>query len=98
MAAARCAREDASLQLEDFAMSKTKGSSDEAIGRPAEWREGRYQRSGQPVDRSVEKTPDNDQPRDAVSTPVTRKDYSQAGASPFDQHDPAKLQRRRRIT
>lgn len=29
------------------------GSSDESIGRPADWREGRYQRSGAKVDQSV---------------------------------------------
>jgi hypothetical protein len=29
------------------------GSTDESIGRPAGWREGRYQRSGAPVDQSV---------------------------------------------
>jgi hypothetical protein len=59
-------------------MSTSKGSSDEAIGRPAEWREGRYQESGKPVDRTVNeparirdpKTPDK-----AAGTPVTRDDY-----------------------
>jgi hypothetical protein len=76
-------------------MSKTKGSSDEAIGRPDEWREGRYQRGGQSVDRSVEKPPDTDQPPDVVSTPVTQKDYSQPEAARADGDPPAKLKRGR---
>jgi hypothetical protein len=63
-------------------MSKTKGSSDEAIGRPAEWREGRYQRGGHSVDRTVEKPADSDQPTDPVSTPVTQKDYTEPGEVP----------------
>jgi hypothetical protein len=53
------------------------GSTDEAIGRPREWREGRYQRAGVPVDESV-----NDPAQDASQAPppkdqrpVTRKDY-----------------------
>jgi hypothetical protein len=78
-------------------MSKTRGSSDEAIGRPEEWREGRYQRGGHSVDRSVEKSPETDEPRDAVSTPVTTKDYTQP-ISPADRRPPAKPHRRRRIT
>jgi hypothetical protein len=68
-------------------MNKTKGSSDEAIGRPQQWREGRYQRSGQDVDSSVEKSPEAnaDESPQAVSTPVTQQDYTQlerAGAKP----------------
>ena len=63
-------------------MSKTKGSSDEAIGRPDEWREGRYQRGGHPVDRSVDKSSETDHARDTVSTPVTEKDYSQPQKPP----------------
>ena len=59
-------------------MSKTKGSSDEAIGRPKEWREGRYQEANKPVDQTVdtESQPDDEstKPKDA---PVTRKDYEQ---------------------
>jgi hypothetical protein len=54
-----------------------KGSSDEAIGRPKAWREGRYQEPGKPVDRSVI-TPAGGENHDTVSTPVTRKDYEQA--------------------
>jgi hypothetical protein len=51
-------------------------TSNEAIGRPGKWREGRYQEAGQPVSERVndpsqreERSPD---PR---STRVTRKDY-----------------------
>jgi hypothetical protein len=74
-------------------MSKTKGSSDEAIGRPDEWREGRYQRGGHSVDRSVEQPPNTDQPRDLVSTPVTQKDYSRLEDAPDGRHPPAKSKR-----
>ena len=57
-------------------MSEPKGSADEAIGRPKEWRENRYQQPGKPVDQSVGKKPDSkDAPRDTPSTPVTRRDY-----------------------
>jgi hypothetical protein len=57
-------------------MSEPKGSADEAIGRPKEWREGRYQQPGKPVDQSVEKPADEpDSEPDTVSTPVTRADY-----------------------
>jgi hypothetical protein len=75
------------------AMSKTKGSSDEAIGRPGEWREGRYQTEGGPVDRSVEPPPNTDQPPDVVSTPVTQKDYEQSEAAPTERRSPAKSER-----
>jgi hypothetical protein len=53
------------------------GSTDEAIGRPEEWREGRYQRRGAPVDESVNK-PEQDAshaPPPKHGRPVTRKDY-----------------------
>ncbi len=57
-------------------MSEPKGKSDESIGRPAEWSEGRYQESGKPVSHSVaEPSRKNPPPPDTVSTPVTRQDY-----------------------
>jgi hypothetical protein len=57
-------------------MSTTKGSSDESIGRPKEWREGRYEQPGKPVDSSVRKPRQKDDtPPDTISTPVTKKDY-----------------------
>ena len=56
------------------------GTTDEDIGRPGPWREGRYQTRGQPLDQTVKTPPgtlpDSDAP---VSTPVTRKDYEFAG-------------------
>jgi hypothetical protein len=59
-------------------MSKSNGSSDEAIGRPGPWREGRYQQPGKTVDPSVvgtdDKAQDGRKPEDA---PVTRRDYEQ---------------------
>lgn len=53
-----------------------KGSTDESIGRPGPWQEGRYQRPVQSVDQSVQ-TPEGTSPNPdkRVSTPVTRKDY-----------------------
>jgi hypothetical protein len=74
-------------------MSKTKGSSDEAIGRPEEWREGRYQRGGHSVDRSVEPPSNTDEPRDVVSTPVTQKDYSRLEDAPPGRRPRAKSKR-----
>jgi hypothetical protein len=57
-------------------MGESKGSSDESIGRPKEWQEGRYERPGAPVDRSVVSPAQTDgDSQDRVSTPVTRKDY-----------------------
>ncbi len=46
-----------------------KGSTDEAIGRPADWREGRYQRKGAKVDQSVNQpSQTDDEPHDTVGT------------------------------
>lgn len=57
-------------------MSDSKGSSDEAIGRPREWREGRYQQPGRGVDQGVVPPDNGDAPApEVVSTPVTRDDY-----------------------
>ena len=52
------------------------GSTDEAIGRPEAWREGRYEQADKPVDQTV-KTPPRSKPAgdEPESTPVTRKDY-----------------------
>ncbi len=55
--------------------SPSQGSSDESIGRPQEWREGRYQRAGKPVDQSVNAPDKNDKGDAIVSTPVTGEDY-----------------------
>jgi len=58
-------------------MNDNKGSSDEAIGRPDEWREGRYQQPGKPASPGVTPPPNSDAPPTVKSTPVTRKDYEQ---------------------
>lgn len=50
-------------------------SADESIGRPAEWREGRYEKAGTATaDQSVVKKA-GEAPPDTLSTPVTEKDY-----------------------
>jgi hypothetical protein len=49
-------------------------SSDESIGRPAEWREGRYEKAGSAPDKSVARRP-GEAPADTTSTTVTHKDY-----------------------
>ena len=60
------------------------GKTDEAIGRPEPWGEGRYQKPGQSVDESVHTPPGCVPNADKrPSTPVTRKDYeSSETASP----------------
>jgi hypothetical protein len=50
------------------------GSSDEDIGRPGVWREGRYQQPGEPVDETVTKEPQAP-PVKPESRPVSQKDY-----------------------
>lgn len=52
------------------------GSSDEAIGRPGPWREGRYQEKGEPVDESVTKEPQA-LPKEPPSKPVNQSEYEQ---------------------
>jgi hypothetical protein len=45
------------------------GSTDESIGRPGNWREGRYQRDGARVDQSVNQpSQTDDEPHDTVGT------------------------------
>ncbi|MDP9012234.1 MAG: hypothetical protein M3O41_06190 [Pseudomonadota bacterium] len=64
-------------------MSAKQGSSDESIGRPEEWREGRYEQPGKPVDQSVKKPPrGEDSPPDTLSTPVTVEDYEELEPPP----------------
>jgi hypothetical protein len=59
-------------------VSKIKGTSDEAIGRPKEWREGRYQQAHKPVDQTVdtESQPDDESAK-TDDAPVTKADYEQ---------------------
>jgi hypothetical protein len=50
---------------------KNKGTTDESIGRPGPWREGRYQRLGQPLEASVapDRPLDSKRPIDAPGEP-----------------------------
>ena len=71
--------------------TRSKGSTDQAIGRPGPWREGRYQRSGQPLEQSVATEPPLDSKNPAAapvkakvaqhpkSTPVHLDEYTGAG-------------------
>jgi hypothetical protein len=52
----------------------TDGSSDQDIGRPGVWSEGRYQQPGKPVDETVTKEPQAP-PAKPESRPVSQKDY-----------------------
>jgi hypothetical protein len=76
-----------SAKLQSFAAEKAEhrsmgtntdkdGSSDQDIGRPGVWREGRYQQPGGEVDESVTKEPQA-LPKKPVSNPVSEKDYEQ---------------------
>ncbi len=57
---------------------ENEGSSDESIGRPEQWREGRYEKPGDSIETTVLKKPgEGDSPPDTTSTPVTQKDYEQ---------------------
>jgi hypothetical protein len=60
----------------ELVVSNTKGSSEESIGRPKEWREGRYQQPGKSVDKTVVTPPKTPvAPEHIESTPVTHLDY-----------------------
>jgi hypothetical protein len=66
-------------------MARDKGTTDEDIGRPGPWREGRYQKPGDPPDQSVATPPGTSPSPDApMSTPVTRKDYELPGEERAD--------------
>jgi hypothetical protein len=66
-----------------------KGSSDQAIGRPDNWREGRYQQRGKPVDQSVNKPSEaRAEPHDTVGTqtpPATGRDNAATREPPKGQ-------------
>jgi hypothetical protein len=68
-------------------MANSEDSTDENIGRPGPWKEGRYQGPGRSVDQTV-KTPAGTLPNPdkRVSTPVTREDYESPDAAPADGH------------
>jgi hypothetical protein len=62
--------------MSEASMSDNNGSSDESIGRPEPWREGRYEQDGKSVKETVLTPPGSaPQANPPVSTPVTRKDY-----------------------
>ncbi|MDP9065343.1 MAG: hypothetical protein M3O06_05700, partial [Pseudomonadota bacterium] len=61
---------------ESTASDATSGVADEAIGRPSEWREGRYEQAGKSVEKSVNDPAQREEKApDTTSTPVTRRDY-----------------------
>ncbi len=62
------------MSSNDEEASGQPGSTDRSIGRPSEWREGRYERSGDPKKESVVRKP-GELPPDTTSAPVTRRDY-----------------------
>ena len=70
------------------------GSTDETIGRPPSWREGRYQRRGAPVDQSVNQpSQTDDAPHDTVGTqtpPTTGRD-NRPKSPPAEQQKPVTL-------
>jgi hypothetical protein len=65
------------------------GTSDQAIGRPDNWREGRYQQPGKPVDQSVNKPSETTaEPHDTVGTqtpPATGRDNAATREPPKGQ-------------
>jgi hypothetical protein len=59
--------------------TEDKGTTDESIGRPGVWREGRYQQSGEALDNSVTAEQAASEPKIAhqpVSTPVHLDEYT----------------------
>jgi hypothetical protein len=81
---------------------KDKGTTDDDIGRPRPWREGRYQQAGESLDNSVAP----EQPLDSknpvklpaaekihpgpVSTAVHLDEYTTVGSKPTDAQDKRK--------
>jgi hypothetical protein len=76
------------------APQRPSGSTDEAIGRPTAWREGRYQRRGTPVDASVNQpSQTDDAPHDTVGTqtPPASARPNRPKAPPAEQQKPVTL-------
>ena len=74
--------------MSDTKVESPKGSSDEAIGRPKEWREGRYQQADKPVDPSVnDPSQTSDEPHDTVGT-QTPPNTTVRGRDRKKAHDP----------
>ena len=58
-------------------------SGEEAIGRPDQWREGRYERPGAPIDQAVNKPSEtDDEPHDTVGTQTPPATGSKNAAKP----------------
>ena len=58
-------------------------NGDEAIGRPSDWQEGRYQSPGKPVSPGVAAPETRDTGvSPVISTPVTREDYVDPDPTP----------------
>jgi hypothetical protein len=70
-------------------MGKRDGTTDEDIGRPEPWGEGRYQQPGKSVDESVRTPPGSVPDADKrPSAPVTRKDYEIPGTPSSSTSEP----------
>jgi hypothetical protein len=70
------------------------GSTDESIGRPGTWREGRYQRRGADVDQSVNQPAQtDDEPHDTVGTqtPPAASRANRPKSPPAEQLKPVTL-------
>ena len=70
------------------------GSTDESIGRPRNWREGRYQREGARVDQSVNQPSQTDgEPHDPVGTqtPPASSAANRPKSPPAEQQKPVTL-------
>jgi hypothetical protein len=67
---------------------KGEGTTDQDIGRPGPWREGRYEQDGGSIEESVHTPPGAlPDPNAPVSTPVTRKDYELPGEAAHTDRD-----------
>jgi hypothetical protein len=68
--------------------TENKATTDESIGRPGAWREGRYQQSGEALDNSVTAEQAAREPKieqQPVSTPVHLDEYTRVdGAAAVD--------------
>jgi hypothetical protein len=70
------------------------GSTDESIGRPGNWQEGRYQRGGTRVDQSVNQpSQTDDEPHDTVGTqtPPASSRANRPKSPPPEQQKPVTL-------
>jgi hypothetical protein len=71
------------------------GSTDDSIGRPGNWREGRYQRDGARVDQSVNQpSQTDDEPHDTVGTqtpPASSPRANRPKSPPAEQQKPVTL-------